>query len=270
MQPTTPSVDTNESEAMTLQATQLAFLQRGDIDGMVKACYTDDARMHGFTFRAQGHAAIQALVELYLRRLSTLGERTMDKFVTGRQFIWMEMTIQNPNGDPVKVYEVKFLRSGKIYLQLYGLRQGTVWQPGDFSDFTPPDSANARLFHKRYLDFHVRGDADALADDFFTEDIQLLTAGVNMTGREPVRHMFKDLFAKEAEFTPLSVENITSDSDYVWFEATVTSSLGKRRVYDIMLVRDGKVQLQLVGQLMGTLPTEAAFGSGTTQYESHD
>lgn len=270
MQPVHSSVDTDESEAMTLQATQLAFLQRGDIDGMVRACYTDDARMHGFTFRAQGHAAIHAMVDLYLQRLSTLGERTMDKFVAGKQFIWMEMTIQNPDGDPIKVYEVKFLRAGKIYLQLYGLRQGTVWQPGDFSDFTPPDSATARLFHKRYLDFHVRGDADALADDFFTDDIQLLTAGVNMTGREPVRHMFRELFAKESGFTTLSVENITSDSDYVWFEATVTSSLGKRRVYDIMLVRDGKVRLQLVGQLMGILPTEAAFGSKPTQYEKRE
>ncbi|QHV95971.1 nuclear transport factor 2 family protein [Spirosoma endbachense] len=261
MQPVHQSVETSASEAEALQATQVAFLQKGDIDGMVKACYTDDARMHGFTFRAQGHEAIKELVNLYLERLSVLGDRSMDKFETGKNYIWMEMTIQNPQGDPIKVYELKFLRSGKIYLQLYGLRQGTVWQEGDFSDFTPPNSSNARTFHNRYLDFHSRGDADGLADDFFTEDAQLITARVDIAGREPIRQMFQNLFAKESGFTPLSVENITSDPDYVWFEATVTSSLGKRRVYDIMLIRDGRVHLQLVGQLMGVLPTEAAFGS---------
>lgn len=263
MQPVSQSAETNMSEADRLQSTQMAYLQRGDIDGMVSACYTDDARMHGFTFRAQGHAAIKELVTLYLQRLSGLGERSMDRFTTGKHHIWMEMTIQNPQGEPIKVYEVKFLRDGKIYLQLYGLRQGTVWQPGDFSDFVAPDSAQARLFHTRYLNFHERGDFDGLADDFFTDDIQLITGRVDLTGREAVRQMFQDLFAKESGFTPLSVENITNDSDYVWFEATVTSSLGKRRVYDIMLIRDGRVHLQLVGQLMGILPTEAAFGTGS-------
>jgi|GEM_PF-556191 len=259
MQPVNQTLNPNSSEA--LQATQMAYLQRGDIDGMIAACYTEDARMHGFTFRAQGHAALKELVLLYLKRLSVLGERTMDKYELGENYIWLEMTIQNPQGEPIKTYEVKFLRNGKVYLQLFGLRQGTLWQPGDFADFKPTDTTEARTFHQRYLDFHSRGDADGLAHDFFSEDVRLITARVDVSGREAVRKMFRELFAKESGFTPLSVENITSDSDYVWFEATVTSSLGKRRVYDIMLVREGKVHLQLVGQLMGILPTEAAFGS---------
>ncbi|WP_338875581.1 nuclear transport factor 2 family protein [Spirosoma sp. SC4-14] len=259
MQPANQPLATSPSEA--LQATQMAYLQRGDIDGMIAACYTNDARMHGFMFRAQGHAAIKELVLLYLERLGSLGDRTMDKYELGDNYIWLEMTIQNPQGDPIKTYEVKFLRNGKVYLQLFGLRQGTLWQPGDFAGFTAPDTTEARMFHERYLDFHSRGDADGLADDFFSDDIRLITARVDVSGREAVRQMFHDLFAKESGFTPLSVENITSDSDYVWFEATVTSSLGKRRVYDIMLVGDGRVHLQLVGQLMGILPTEAAFGS---------
>lgn len=259
MQPVNQTLNPNSSEV--LQATQMAYLQRGDIDGMIAACYTDDARMHGFTFRAQGHAAIKELVLLYLKRLGALGERTMDKYELGENYIWLEMTIQNPQGEPIKTYEVKLLRDGKVYLQLFGIRQGTLWQPTDFSGFTAPDTTEAQTFHKRYLDFHSRGDADGLADDFFSDDVRLITARVDVSGREAVRKMFRALFAKESEFTPLSVENITSDSDYVWFEATVTSSLGQRRVYDIMLVRDGRVHLQLVGQLLGVLPTEAAFGS---------
>jgi hypothetical protein len=254
------SGETIVTESEALQATQVAFLQKGDIDGMVEACYTADARMHGFTFRAEGHTEIKELVKLYLQRLSVLGERSIDKFATGPNYIWLEMTIQNPQGSPIKVYEVKFLRDGKIYLQLYGLREGTVWQPGDFSDFTAPDSAKARVFHQRYLDCHIHNDANGLADYFFTEDAQLITARVDVAGREPIRKIFQDLFAIETDFTPLSVQNITNDSDYVWFEATVTSSLGERRVYDMMLIRDGKVHLQLVGQLIGKLPTEVAFG----------
>ena len=246
--------------AQEFQSKQIGYLVNGDVDGLVAACYTDDARLHSFQFRAQGHAAIKDVLKLYLERLSTLGTRTIDKFAAGQQYIWLELTVENPTGEPVKVYELKFLRDGKIYLQLYGFRQGTVWQPDDFAGFTPPDTTVTHAFHDWYLGFHSRGDADGLADDFFTDDAQLVTARVDVSGREAIRSMFRDLFAKEAEFTPLSVENITSDEDYVWFEATVTSTLGKRRVYDVMLVRNGKVYLQLVGQLMGVLPTEAAFG----------
>ncbi|GAA4412225.1 hypothetical protein GCM10023187_39000 [Nibrella viscosa] len=246
--------------AHDFQAKQISFLVKGDVDGLVDACYTDDARLHSFQFRAQGHDAIKEILHLYLQRLSTMGARTIDKFEAGRNFIWLELTIDNPQGDAVKVYEVKFLRDEKIYLQLYGLRQGTVWQDGDFAGFTPPDNQEARAFHQWYLDFHIRGDADALADDFFTDDARLVTARIDVTGRESIRSMFRDLFAKESGFTPLSVENITSDVDYVWFEATVMSNLGPRSVYDVMLLQDGKVCLQLVGQLAGVLPTEAAFG----------
>jgi hypothetical protein len=250
--------------ARAFQSKQIEYLVKGDVDGLVAACYTTDARLHGFQFRAEGHAAIRDVLTLYLQRLSTLGGRTIDKFAAGENFIWLELTIDNPAGEPVKVYEVKFLRDGKINLQLYGLRQGTVWQPDNFAGFTPPDTTVARNFHQTYLDFHSRADADGLADDFFTEDAQLVTARVDVSGREAIRQMFRGLFAKESGFTPLSVENITSDTDYVWFEATVTSSLGERRVYDVMRLHKHKVQLQLVGQLMGVLPTEAAFGESLT------
>lgn len=256
--------NTQTAEAEALQAKQMGFLQQGDIDGMVEGCYAADARIHGFTFRAEGHAALKELIRLYLSRLSTLGERSIDKFTVGKNFIWMEMTIQNPQGNPVKIYEVKFIQNGKFYLQLFGLRQGTVWQPDDFSGFEAPDSSMARAFHSRYLEFHSEGDFNGLADDFFTEDAQLITARVDVAGREAIRQMFQDLFAKESGFTPLSVQNITNDRDYIWFEATVKSSLGERRVYDVMLIREGKVHLQLVGSLMGALPTEVAFANGTT------
>lgn len=252
-------VPSGSSGTKALQTRQMAYLQRGDINGMIEACYTADARLHGFSFRAEGHPAIREVVTLYLKRLSQLGKRTMDKVAFGPNYIWLEMTIANGANEPIKVYEVKFLRDGKIYLQVFGQRQGTVWQPSDFANFNAPDTADARTFHQRYLDFHRRGDADGLADQFFTDDAQLITARVAVTGREPIRQLFRELFAKESGFTPLSVENITSDTDYVWFEATVTSSLGKRRVYDVMLLRDGRVYCQLVGQLIGQLPTEVAF-----------
>lgn len=245
--------------AQAFQQKQLSYLRQSDIDGLLRDCYTDDARFHTFGFRVQGKAAIREVLVTYLERLSLLGARHIDKFTGGYDFIWLELSIDNPQGLPVQVYEFKFLREGKIYLQLFGLRQGTVWYDTDFAGTVFPDPAGARSFHQRYLAYHIERDANGLADDFFTEDAHLITAKVDVAGREPIRQLFRDLFDKESGFTPLSVWNITSDSDYVWFEAAVTSNLGERSVYDVMLLRDGKVCLQLVGQLKGVLPTEVAF-----------
>ena len=245
--------------AQTFQEKQVSYLKQGDLDGLLRDCYTDDARFHTFGFRLQGKAAIREVLITYLDRLSSMGARHIDKFTGSRDFIWLELSIDNPLGEPIRVYEFKFLREGKIYLQLFGLRQGTVWQDTDFPGTLFPDPVGARNFHRRYLQYHIEHDADGLADDFFTEDARLVTAKVDVSGQEPIRRLFRELFAKESGFTPLTVRNITSDIDYVWFEAAVTSSLGTRSVYDVMLLRDTKVCLQLVGQLTGQLPTDVAF-----------
>ena len=187
---------TNVIETEAFQQKQIDFLRKGLIDEMIEECYTEDARMHGFTFKVEGRNEVKKLVHLYLKRLSILGERSIDKLITGRNFIWLEMTIQNVFGEPIKVYEVKFLREGKIYLQLFGLRQGTIWYQEDFLDFKPSDNTKAIEFHKHYLTFHKENNANGLADDFFNEDIHLVTSNVNIKGREAVREMFQNLFMK--------------------------------------------------------------------------
>ncbi|NML64404.1 nuclear transport factor 2 family protein [Hymenobacter sp. RP-2-7] len=263
-----PAPFPDAAAAQAFQAAQVGYLERGDVPGLLAHCYAPDARLHAFAWRAEGHAAIGQVLTTYLARLAALGARQVEKFATGPDYLWLELRIEQPGQPaPIRVYEVKFVRDGKIYLQLFGLRQGTPWQPGDLAQLPAPPAATeaARAFHQRYLDYHRRGDADGLADDFFSADARLVTGQVDVSGRPAIRQLFTDLFAREADFTPLSVQHLTSDRDYVWFEATVASSLGQRQVYDVMLRPEGgPVSRQLVGQLSGVLPTDAAFGPAPT------
>ncbi len=93
-----------------------------------------------------------------------------------------------------------------------------------------------------------------MADDFFTADARLITAKLSIEGREPLRISSPTSLSMRDDFHLVSMHNLTGDSDYVWFEATAASSAGARTVYDVMLLRDGKVNLQLVGTLDGILP----------------
>jgi hypothetical protein len=241
------------AQAQDYQARRMAFAQAGDLDGLVRELYTADARLHGFDFRAEGREAVKGVIGLMGQRLAGLGPVQVRQLIAGRDFIWQELLIQGPAG-PIEPYEVKFLRDGQVYLQLYGAKQGTVWQPGDLAGFNLPDSPAAHALHHRYIDLQARQDADAMADDFFSAGGRLVTAKLNIEGREALRTFFRSKFEKESGFHLVSTRNITGDHDYVWFEATAGGSQGVRTVYDVMLLRDGQVTLQLVGTLEGVLP----------------
>jgi ketosteroid isomerase-like protein len=263
--------------ARDLQARQVEYLQRGDVQGLVNALYTEDARFDSFDVHAAGRDAVAGVIELYLRRTAGLGRRTIETFTAGRDYIWFELAMEGPEAPlkapdereaplkapderpagPVRTYEVKFLREGRIALELFGVKEGVLWEPEDFAGARLPDTAAAMALHDRYVGYHARGDADGLADDMFTEDARLVTPRLAVEGREQVRSVFRDIFARESGFEPGSVDRITCGDDYIWFEATVSSSLGHRRLYDVMLLSDGKISLQLVGSLEGAIPTDA-------------
>ena len=241
------------AQAQDYQARRMAFAQAGDLEGLVRALYSADARLHGFDFRAEGREAIKGVIGLMGQRLAGLGPVQVRQLIAGRDFIWQELLIDSPAG-PVEPYEVKFLRDGQTYLQLYGLKQGALWQPGDFAGFVPPDNQAAEQMHQRYIDYQARQDADGMADEFFSADGRLVTVKLNIEGREALRSFFRSKFEKESGFHLVSTRNISGDRDYVWFEATAGGSQGVRTVYDVMLLRDGQVTLQLVGTLEGALP----------------
>jgi hypothetical protein len=243
------------------QARRMAFAARGDVDGLVGALYTEDARLHGFDFRAEGRPAIRDMIERMGRRLADLGPVRVRQRIAGRDFIWQELVIDGPDG-PIEPYEVKLLRGDRVYLQLYGLKRGTVWQPGDVPGGPAVVSSEAEGIHRRYVDYQVRQDADGIADAFFTADARLVTSRVRVEGRERLRAFFRHKFAAERDFRLVSMHRMTSDRDYVWFEATAGGSLGVRTVYDLMSLRDGRVSLQLVGTLDGVLPSDAATPPG--------
>ena len=246
--------------ARDLQARQVEYLQRGDVQGLVNALYTEDARFDSFDVHAAGRDAVAGVIELYLRRTAGLGPRTIETFTAGRDYIWFELAMETAAG-PVRTYEVKFLREGRTALELFGVKEGTLWEPDDFAGARLPDTAAAMALHDTYVGYHARGDADGLADDLFTEDARLVTPRLAVEGRDQVRSVFRDIFARESGFEPGSVDRITCGDDYIWFEATVSSSLGKRRLYDVMMLSDGKISLQLVGSLEGAIPTDAV-GTG--------
>jgi len=245
--------------AKAVQARHFAYLSAADIDGLLANGYTRDARIHTFGYRAGGRVPLGAFVEAYLQRLQEFDDRRIDYFAAGKAYIWQELTLRSSTREsaPVKLYEFKFLRGDKVYLQLLGERSETGWLTTAFAEAGGQETKEnpaAQALHRRYIDYQTRGDADGMADAFFSEDARLATAQVQLEGRENLRAFFQHKFQEDSGFHLVSIRNITGDDDYVWFEATAASRFGERTVYDVMLVNAGLVSLQLVGTLEGDLP----------------
>ena len=250
-----PAEDPNDDvvAARRFESKQVAYFQRGDVDGLVRDLYTRDCRLDSFDFHATGPDQVARVIRRYVERASRYPSPSIESLRAGPNWIWLEVEM-----GPVRTYEFKLLRDGRTELELFALKQGALWEPGDLDGLEPPDSADGLQFHDRYVDYHVRGDADGLADDFFTEDARIVSARGTVTGREAIRAAFRDIFSRESGFRPGRVERVTNRPEYVWFEAGASSTLGERRVYDVMLRREGRVRLMFVGTLEGVAPVEAA------------
>jgi ketosteroid isomerase-like protein len=253
MTPTESSAQEQEVQAREFYEHYRALLVAGDFRGLLADCYTADARLHSFRFRAQGTEAIRKSVALYRQRVIDRGISTIESFAAGGDFIWVELKGRGNLGD-IELYEFQFLREGRIYLHLIGEKQGNLWQSDDFAGAAPVAGPVAHRLHERYIAYQANHDADGLADDFFTADARLITAKVQVAGREALRSFFGHKLQEESEFHLESTRNIAGDADYVWFEATAGGSRGMRTVYDVMLLQGGQVAMQLVGTLAGVLP----------------
>ena len=241
------------SAADHLHAAYVSLLAARDVTGLTARCYTPDAHLHGFGFQAAGTAAIVEILSHADHKWHELGPREEALSIVGRDFVWQETRFpESPEG--TTIYDFMFLRDGLIRLHLVGDKQGLFWLDDDFAGSILGDQTAAHALHHRYIELEAKGDADGLVNDFYTPDARIVTTKLQIEGQAALRSFFTRKFANETDFHLVSLRNLMGGDDYVWFEATAASSAGSRTVYDVMMLRDGAVSLQLVGVLDGVLP----------------
>ena len=145
-------------------------------------------------------AAIKGVIELMLQRLADLGPVRVEQLIAGRDFIWQELAIDSPAGR-IEPYEMKFLRDGQVYLQLYGFKRAACGSRAISRALHRRPARAAEQLHHRYIDYQARQDADGLADDFFTADARLVTARLNVEGREACARSFATSSRRKVAFT---------------------------------------------------------------------
>ncbi len=114
-----------------------------------------------------------------------------------------------------------------------------------------------RDFYYRQLDFLGKKDIEGLIHNQYTDDAELLSFDNDIKGAPALIEYFKGYIANLGYIKLISTDKYTEGQDSLFFEATVETAGGIAQVYDIFVMRDGKIWRHFTG-LRGFTPKASA------------
>jgi ketosteroid isomerase-like protein len=106
---------------------------------------------------------------------------------------------------------------------------------------------SGRELYERQLKFLLAKDADGLIDSNYAEDAELVSFQNTIRGSAALKEYFRGYIAMLGDLVVESTDKFTETDDAVFFEATVRSALGRARVYDAWVLRNGKIAIHFTG-----------------------
>ncbi len=108
-------------------------------------------------------------------------------------------------------------------------------------------------FYNRQLDFIAKMDVEGLIKNQYTEDAELLNFDTYVKGAPALVEFFKGYIASLGYIKLLSTDKYAEGDESVLFESTVETAGGIARVYDVFVMRNGKIWRHFAG-LLGFTP----------------
>lgn len=105
----------------------------------------------------------------------------------------------------------------------------------------------ARAFVDEQVRLLKRGEVEVLLARHYHSDAVLVTQRTAVRGHDALRGYFIDYLAALGDFAVDSLDLLSATDDAFLFEATVRSALGRARVYDAFVLRDGRATHHFAG-----------------------
>jgi hypothetical protein len=104
-----------------------------------------------------------------------------------------------------------------------------------------------RVLYERQIQFLIDKDVDGLVETNYTPDAELISFQNVINGREALRTYFRGYVEMLGDIVVESTDKFAEAGDAIFFEATVSSKLGRVRVYDAWVLRDGQITHHFTG-----------------------
>ncbi len=103
-----------------------------------------------------------------------------------------------------------------------------------------------RRFYEEQLAYLNAGNAKGLVDSHYHPNASLITFDRVTTGRDALLSLF-EAYIRQLGFFQVKTDKFQATDDTIFVEATLTSKLGVTRVYDVFVLRDGKITHHFAG-----------------------
>ena len=102
-------------------------------------------------------------------------------------------------------------------------------------------------FYAEQLDYLARKDVDGLIDHHYNDDALLVGFDWTVRGRDALKTHFRGYLQMLGFIEVVSTDKFKDTGDTLFLEATVKTALGTAKVYDALVLRDGKIAYHFTG-----------------------
>lgn len=114
-------------------------------------------------------------------------------------------------------------------------------------------TAKYKDFYYRQIDFLANKDVEGLIANQYNDDADLVSFTNHIVGAPALVEYFKGYIASLGYIKLISTDQYTETDNAMFFEATVETAGGVANVYDVFVLRDGKILHHFTG-LRGFTP----------------
>jgi hypothetical protein len=104
-----------------------------------------------------------------------------------------------------------------------------------------------RQLYDAQLRYLQAGDVDGLIDNQYTDDALLVSFDNQIRGNAALKEYFRGYLQVLGTIEVLSTDRFVETDDTVFFEATMKTNLGRARVFDAWVLRDGIISYHFTG-----------------------
>jgi hypothetical protein len=100
----------------------------------------------------------------------------------------------------------------------------------------------------RHLNYFYTKDVDGLVANDYMPDAELVTVDFAVKGSDALKQTFHAYLDMVGDIKLMSTDHFQETDDVIQLEATMdTSKAGIRRVYDVFVMKDGKIAYHITG-----------------------
>lgn len=111
----------------------------------------------------------------------------------------------------------------------------------------PEDTAGWKFF-LHHLDYFYKKDVEGLVANDYTADAQVISYDFAVQGTDALKQLFTGYLQMIGDFKVTSWDHFRETADSILVEATMdTERAGERKVWDVFMMKDGKITHHFTG-----------------------